>query len=71
MHSPPFLSAGYGCVIEAPPSHPGLMGLVMPWNDALTHRWQFCCLIGFVPYILGRVVPSSLLPIHHVSLSLL
>ncbi|CAM9761896.1 unnamed protein product [Ectocarpus sp. 4 AP-2014] len=32
------LDGGYGCVIEAPPSHPGLMGLVMPWNDALTHR---------------------------------
>ncbi|CBJ27378.1 oxidoreductase [Ectocarpus siliculosus] len=33
------LDGGYGCVIEAPPSHPGLMGLVMPWNDALTHRY--------------------------------
>ncbi|CAM9295019.1 unnamed protein product [Ectocarpus fasciculatus] len=32
------LDGGYGCVIEAPPSHPGLTGLVMPWNDALTHR---------------------------------
>lgn len=32
---------GYGCVIEAPPNHPGLMGLVLPWNDALTHRQIF------------------------------
>lgn len=35
-----FFLAGYGCVIEAPPVHPGLMGLVLPWNDALSHR---CC----------------------------
>ncbi|CAM9167945.1 unnamed protein product [Laminaria digitata] len=32
------LDGGYGCVIEAPPCHPGLMGLVLPWNDALSHR---------------------------------
>eukprot|EP00903_Cladosiphon_okamuranus_P008490 g8157.t1 len=32
------LDRGYGCVIEAPPVHPGLMGLVLPWNDALSHR---------------------------------
>ena len=32
------VATGYGCVIEAPPCHPGLMGLVLPWNDALSHR---------------------------------
>lgn len=40
--SPCFVATGYGCVIEAPPCHPGLMGLVLPWNDALSHRCVHC-----------------------------
>eukprot|EP00904_Undaria_pinnatifida_P004695 jgi/Undpi1/14226/HiC_scaffold_9.g03875.m1 len=34
------LNGGYGCVIQAPPCHPGLMALVLPWNDALSHRYK-------------------------------
>lgn len=45
------LRVGYGCVIEAPPAHPGLMGLVLPWNDALTHRYSMYYAVVLFAYI--------------------